>query len=81
MQDKALSMIKKLSKRVCALCALSIIAVTIMPLSVFAQATFGTGTSLTDLPVDGGISLLVAAGVGYGIKKLYKSNKSNKENI
>jgi hypothetical protein len=31
----------------------------------------------TDVPIDGGISLLVAAGIGYGIKK----NKERKNNI
>ena len=31
----------------------------------------------TDAPIDGGLSLLVAAGVGYGAKKL-KEKRSNK---
>ncbi len=30
-----------------------------------------------DVPIDGGVSLLVAAGVGYGIKKLYNKKKSD----
>lgn len=29
----------------------------------------------TNVPFDGGISLLVAAGVAYGVKKKYDSNK------
>lgn len=31
-----------------------------------------------DAPIDGGVSLLVAAGVGYGIKKARDSRKKNK---
>jgi hypothetical protein len=50
-------------------------SVLIVPTMVFGQATFGTGTSINDLPIDGGISLLVAAGVGYGAKKLYQNKK------
>ncbi len=30
-----------------------------------------------DAPIDGGVSLLVAAGVGYGIKKVKESRKKN----
>ena len=47
----------------------------VIPDSVFAQATFGGGTSVQDLPIDGGVSLLVAAGIGYGVKKLYGKKK------
>ena len=32
-----------------------------------------------DVPIDGGLSLLVAAGVGYGIKKVRDDRKKNKE--
>lgn len=31
------------------------------------------------VPIDGGISLLVAAGVGYGAKKYYDKQMKNKE--
>ncbi len=31
-----------------------------------------------DAPIDGGVGLLVAAGVGYGIKKVKESRKANK---
>ncbi len=34
----------------------------------------------TDVPIDGGISLLLAAGVGYGVKKARdKNRKQNNE--
>lgn len=33
-----------------------------------------------DIPIDGGLSLLLAAGVGYGIKKVRDSRRQEKEN-
>jgi hypothetical protein len=38
--------------------------------SIFAFASAGFGEDVEDVPIDGGLSLLVAAGVGYGAKKL-----------
>jgi len=32
-----------------------------------------------DVPIDGGLTLLLAAGVGYGIKK-YRDSKKNQDN-
>jgi hypothetical protein len=40
----------------------------LLPALLHAQPSFTDDTS--DVPVDGGLSLLVAAGVGYGVKKL-----------
>lgn len=31
------------------------------------------------IPIDGGVSLLIAAGVGYGAKKYFDKQKKNKE--
>ena len=31
------------------------------------------------VPIDGGLSLLMAAGVGYGVKKIHAQRKKNKE--
>lgn len=28
-----------------------------------------------DIPIDGGVTLLLAAGVGYGVSRLYRSTK------
>ena len=33
-----------------------------------------------DVPIDGGLSVLVAAGIGYGLKK-YRDDKKSKKNI
>ena len=38
----------------------------------------GGGLGDTDAPIDGGVSLLIAAGVGYGVKK-YRDGKKKKE--
>jgi hypothetical protein len=47
---------------------LPILLVFILPVLVHAQPGF-TDT-VDDVPVDGGLTLLVAAGIGYGAKKL-----------
>ena len=44
-----------------------------LPLHSFAQPGFTDDVS--DVPVDGGLSLLVAAGVGYGAKKIKNRKK------
>jgi hypothetical protein len=46
----------------------------VLPAVVHAQPGFGD--DVDDVPIDGGLSLLVAAGIGYGAKKLKpKRNK------
>lgn len=56
-------------------------AMNILPQISFAQDPPG-GPTDPDAPIDGGVSLLVAAGVGYGIKRVrdHKREK-NKANI
>ncbi|MFY7898857.1 MAG: PID-CTERM protein-sorting domain-containing protein [Chitinophagaceae bacterium] len=39
------------------------------------QAQIGDAGGDPDVPIDGGLSLLVAAGVGYGAKKLKEKRK------
>lgn len=46
-------------------------------ISAFAQGP-GFDDDVDDVPVDGGVSLLVAAGVGYGAKK-WKDSRKNKK--
>jgi hypothetical protein len=43
-----------------------------------AKAQLGNPEGDPDAPIDGGVSLLIAAGVGYGIKK-NRENKKKKE--
>ena len=41
----------------------------------------GTNPDAGSVPIDGGLSLLLAAGVGYGAKKLRSHNKKKKRTI
>ncbi len=51
-----------------------LLCILLLPTILLAQPGFDDDVS--DVPVDGGLSLLVAAGVGYGAKKLReKRNK------
>lgn len=53
-------------------------ALTTVSLSVsaqFAPNSSGAFEPVTDVPVDGGLALLVAGGIGYGVKKLYDRKK------
>jgi len=47
-----------------------IILFTVTFISAHAQGPVDPGTDPDNAPVDGGISLLVAGGLGYGIKKM-----------
>jgi hypothetical protein len=49
----------------------------LMSLPVLAQ--LGDPGDDPDAPIDGGVSLLVAAGIGYGAKKVYEARKKRKE--
>ncbi len=44
----------------------------------FSNAQIGDPGDDPDAPIDGGVSLLIAAGVGYGIKKAKDSRQKNK---
>ena len=45
-----------------------------------AAAQPGPGGDV-DLPIDGGVSILIAAGVGYGIKKVRDERKKKLDHI
>jgi hypothetical protein len=71
---------KKISKLVYT--ALFIFMLSLVPeTNIFAQTEdlddLNNGGS--DTPIDGGLSLLLAAGVGYGVKKVRDSRKKNAE--
>lgn len=46
-------------------------------LPAICDAQIGPGPEFTDpdAPIDGGVGILIAAGVGYGIKKYKESNR------
>lgn len=54
-----------------------ILLLFIMLLPSFLHAQPGFGDDVDDVPIDGGLSLLVAAGIGYGAKKLRKRKAMN----
>lgn len=56
---------------------LSLVTVFICMMSLKALAIDDDGGLVDDVPLDGGLSLLVAAGVGYGAKKLRKKQNKN----
>lgn len=57
---------------------LIIIVSLLMPCLLHAQGP-GFGNDVTDdVPIDGGLSLLVAAGVGYGIKKVRRKQNDGR---
>ena len=51
---------------------------TLLPFFAMAQVDPGCGP---DCPIDGGLSLLLAAGAGYGIKKYRDGRKKGKEGL
>jgi hypothetical protein len=53
------------------------IAALILPSLVHAQPVFDD--DVNDVPIDGGLSLLVAAGVGYGAKKMRDKKKQQQD--
>lgn len=50
----------------------------VAPLAVWAQPD-PPGDD-PGVPIDGGLSILLAAGVGYGAKKIHDNRKKNKDN-
>lgn len=56
---------------------LALVVVFMLPSLLHAQPGFVDDVS--DTPIDGGLTLLVAAGVGYGVKKLREKKQSNQE--
>ncbi len=53
-----------------------LILLFLLPALLHAQPGFDDDVNdVNDVPVDGGLSLLVAAGIGYGAKKLKRKSK------
>lgn len=49
------------------------------PLLIHAQGGFDDNVTDNPVPFDGGVSLLVAAGIGYGLKKAHDRKKSQSD--
>jgi len=54
----------------------TIAVILLLPTLLHAQPGFGGGEDVVDTPIDGGLSLLLAAGVGYASKKLNDKRKA-----
>jgi hypothetical protein len=55
-----------------------IVMLAVLCLPTLLHAEPGFPDDVDEVPIDGGLSLLVAAGVGYGIKKVKKYNSRKK---
>ncbi|MEJ7682926.1 MAG: hypothetical protein WKG06_34730 [Segetibacter sp.] len=55
---------------------LLVICMITIPTILMAQ---GGDDDVEDVPFDGGVSLLVAAGIGYGLKKAYDRKKQKRK--
>ena len=60
------------------LSVLFVLMIISAPVVLFAQSGPGGAQDTVDTPIDGGVSLLVLGGIGYGAKKLYNSRKAKK---
>lgn len=49
--------------------------ISLIAVPVVVQAQFGDTNPDPDAPIDGGIGLLLAAGIGYGVKKVRDNRK------
>lgn len=58
---------------------LIVFILSIAPILIYAQGGFDDNVNDNPVPFDGGVSLLVAAGVGYGLKKAHERKKAQKE--
>jgi hypothetical protein len=64
----------------CALVVVTLIGIiNLLPVVAKAQIGGFGGTEDPDAPIDGGVSILIAAGVGYGIKKAKENRKKKIE--
>lgn len=66
----------KLSSYFATLCFALVL--TCLPSLLWAQPGGGGPDPDPQVPIDGGLSLLVAAGVGYAVKKAYNKRKEEK---
>jgi len=67
-------------KKIFNLQTLMILLVMLLPVLVHAQGATDPGGDPDTAPIDGGLSLLIAGGVGYGVKKVREKRASSQEN-
>jgi len=64
----------KQAHKICSIATLLFILILIMPTLLHAQPDNTPGDP-DSVPVDGGLTLLAAAGIGYGVKKIRDKRK------
>ena len=62
-------------KKLILIVSLFMISTLVMPLNSIAQGDPGCDPLDPSCPIDGGLSLLIAAGIGIGAKKAYEKKK------
>lgn len=62
-----------MKQKISVLAILVVVLIIFLPSLIHAQPVFDD--DVNDVPVDGGLSLLIAAGVGYGVKKMRDNRK------
>jgi len=67
-------------KKILNIQTLVILLVLLLPVLVHAQGPSDPGGDPENAPIDGGLSLLIAGGVGYGVKKVREKRASSQEN-
>ena len=65
-------------KKIFNLQTLMMLLVMLLPVLVHAQSDPGGDPDTA--PIDGGLSLLIAGGVGYGVKRVREKRASSQEN-
>ena len=55
---------------------MGVLVIILMPSIVMAQMGGGCDPSAPGCPIDGGLSALLAVGVGYGIRKVRQARKA-----
>jgi|LauGreDrversion4_1035100.scaffolds.fasta_scaffold05203_2 hypothetical protein len=69
---------KQMKKYILRLC-LALTLTIITSVAVYAQPGFDD--DVEDTPIDGGVSLLVGAGIAYGVKRIYYHKKESTNDI
>ena len=65
-----------MKQKISVLAILVVVLIIFLPSLIHAQPVFDD--DVNDVPVDGGLSLLIAAGVGYGVKTMGENRKRQK---
>jgi hypothetical protein len=68
-----------MNKKVKKLTIVIIACLIILPTVIFAQGGFDDDVLDNPVPFDGGVSLLIAAGLGYGIKKVREQRRAEQK--